>query len=139
MEIQVGAEVGRGTGGVVYKCKWRGLECAGKVLCNSSSESIEYHDMINDQVAFGGGCVMEHYARLYEIVPSLAEKIFTGEGPLDYARVGFSRPNPEMYTSTNLALANVAVKCSDDLMPYVLVAPRGGKVGRRRRAKRRRP
>ena len=99
----------------------------------------KYHDMINDQVAFGGGCVMEHYARLYEIVPSLAEKIFTGEGPLDYARVGFSRPNPEMYTSTNLALANVAVKCSDDLIPYVLVAPRGGKVGRRRRAKRRRP
>ena len=70
MEIQVGAEVGRGTGGVVYKCKWRGLECAGKVLCNSSSESIEYHDMINEisiishlrhpnLVLFLGACTMQ--------------------------------------------------------------------------------
>ena len=70
MEIQVGAEVGRGTGGVVYKCKWRGLECAGKVLCDSSSESVEYHDMINEisiishlrhpnLVLFLGACTMQ--------------------------------------------------------------------------------
>lgn len=48
-QIRMCDEVGRGTGGVVYKARWRGLECAAKILSTeNSSVSIEYHDMINE-------------------------------------------------------------------------------------------
>jgi len=47
-QIRMGAEVGRGTGGVVYTARWRGLECAAKLLCTNSQVSVEYHDMINE-------------------------------------------------------------------------------------------
>ena len=47
-QIKMSSEIGRGTGGVVYRARWRGLDCAAKLLCNSSKVSIEYHDMINE-------------------------------------------------------------------------------------------
>jgi hypothetical protein len=47
-QIRMDGEIGRGTGGVVYRAKWRGLECAAKLLSASSQVSIEYFDMINE-------------------------------------------------------------------------------------------
>ena len=47
-QIKMGGEIGRGTGGVVYRARWRGLDCAVKMLCTSSKVSLEYHDMINE-------------------------------------------------------------------------------------------
>ena len=47
-QIRMDVELGRGTGGVVHKAKWRGLECAAKLLSASSQVSVEYHDMINE-------------------------------------------------------------------------------------------
>ena len=39
-QIRMCDEVGRGTGGVVYKARWRGLECAAKIL---STENLFSH------------------------------------------------------------------------------------------------
>ena len=47
-QISTTEEIGRGTGGVVFKARWRGLECAAKVLSTNSQVSVEYHDMINE-------------------------------------------------------------------------------------------
>ena len=115
MEIQVGAEVGRGTGGVVYKCKWRGLECAGKVLCDSSSESVEYHDMINEisiishlrhpnLVLFLGACTMQE--------PLLILSEFMSGGSLE-ARYNLMRGHRDLKPSNLLQSAHDHLKVSD--------------------------
>uniref|UniRef100_A0A7S4NWZ1 Protein kinase domain-containing protein n=1 Tax=Guillardia theta TaxID=55529 RepID=A0A7S4NWZ1_GUITH len=47
-QIKLASKIGEGTGGVVYLCRWRGLDCAAKLLSTASKVSVEYHDMINE-------------------------------------------------------------------------------------------
>ena len=47
-QIQMASKIGEGQGGVVYKCRWRSLDCAAKLLTQDSTESIAYHDMVNE-------------------------------------------------------------------------------------------
>mmetsp|Transcript_45644 Transcript_45644/g.93373 ORF Transcript_45644/g.93373 Transcript_45644/m.93373 type:complete len:420 (-) Transcript_45644:128-1387(-) len=41
-------KIGEGMGGVVFLCRWRGLDCAAKLLTNLNKGSVEYHDMVNE-------------------------------------------------------------------------------------------
>ncbi len=45
-QMQLTMKIGEGEGGVVYKCKWRGLDCAAKLLSQDSQTSVAYHDMV---------------------------------------------------------------------------------------------
>ena len=47
-QIQIGTKIGEGQGGVVYKCRWRSLDCAAKFLTQDSTDSIAYYDMVNE-------------------------------------------------------------------------------------------
>jgi hypothetical protein len=47
-QIQISSKIGEGQGGVVYKCRWRSLDCAAKLLTQDSTESIAYFDMVNE-------------------------------------------------------------------------------------------
>jgi hypothetical protein len=47
-QIQMASKIGEGQGGVVYKCRWRSLDCAAKLLTQDSTESVAYHDMVNE-------------------------------------------------------------------------------------------
>jgi hypothetical protein len=40
--IQFGAELGRGSGGIVYQARWRGLQCAAKTLHYETCVSRQY-------------------------------------------------------------------------------------------------
>ncbi len=45
-QMQLTMKIGEGEGGVVYKCKWRGIDCAAKLLSHDSQTSVAYHDMV---------------------------------------------------------------------------------------------
>ena len=47
-EVQLIKKIGEGQGGIVFKCRWRSLDCAAKLLNQESKTSIAYHDMINE-------------------------------------------------------------------------------------------
>ena len=47
-QIQISSKIGEGQGGVVYKCRWRSLDCAAKLLTQDSTESLAYYDMVNE-------------------------------------------------------------------------------------------
>jgi len=47
-EVQLLKKIGEGQGGIVYKCRWRSLDCAAKLLNQDSKNSIAYFDMINE-------------------------------------------------------------------------------------------
>ena len=47
-QIQIASKIGEGQGGVVYKCRWRSLDCAAKLLTQDSTDSVAYHDMVNE-------------------------------------------------------------------------------------------
>ena len=47
-QIQISSKIGQGQGGVVFKCRWRSLDCAAKLLTQNSTESIAYYDMVNE-------------------------------------------------------------------------------------------
>mmetsp|Transcript_50541 Transcript_50541/g.157806 ORF Transcript_50541/g.157806 Transcript_50541/m.157806 type:complete len:345 (-) Transcript_50541:196-1230(-) len=47
-EIQFANVIGEGEGGIVYQCRWRGLDCVAKKLAQDSNASAEYADMINE-------------------------------------------------------------------------------------------
>ena len=46
-QMQLTMKIGEGEGGVVYKCKWRGIDCAAKLLSHDSQTSVAYHDMVS--------------------------------------------------------------------------------------------
>jgi serine/threonine protein kinase len=47
-EIQITNKIGEGQGGMVFKCRWRALDCAAKLLTQDSKTSLAYHDMVNE-------------------------------------------------------------------------------------------
>ena len=47
-EVQLIKKIGEGEGGIVFKCRWRSLDCAAKLLNQESKTSIAYYDMINE-------------------------------------------------------------------------------------------
>mmetsp|Transcript_49126 Transcript_49126/g.76621 ORF Transcript_49126/g.76621 Transcript_49126/m.76621 type:complete len:395 (+) Transcript_49126:580-1764(+) len=48
-EIKIIRKIGQGMGGEVHLCRWRGLDCAAKLLTNNDCKtSVEYMDMINE-------------------------------------------------------------------------------------------
>jgi hypothetical protein len=47
-EVQLIKKIGEGQGGIVFKCRWRSLDCAAKLLNQESKTSIAYYDMINE-------------------------------------------------------------------------------------------
>jgi hypothetical protein len=49
-QMQLTMKIGEGEGGVVYKCKWRGLDCAAKLLSQDSQTSVAYHDMVTSAI-----------------------------------------------------------------------------------------
>ena len=46
-EIKITKEIGKGTCGIVYKIKWRGLDCVSKCLINKDNET-DYNDLLNE-------------------------------------------------------------------------------------------
>ena len=51
-QLQLTTKIGEGEGGVVFKCKWRGLDCAAKLLSHDSETSVAYHDMVSGTPAW---------------------------------------------------------------------------------------
>lgn len=47
-EVQLLALIAEGEGGMVYQCRWRGLDCVAKMLATDSDNSREFSDMINE-------------------------------------------------------------------------------------------
>ena len=43
-EIKITKEIGKGTCGIVYKIKWRGLDCVSKCLINKDNETEKKRD-----------------------------------------------------------------------------------------------
>tara|TARA_Y100000356_G_scaffold108150_1_gene94408 strand:+ start:11 stop:973 length:963 start_codon:yes stop_codon:yes gene_type:complete len=78
-EIKITKEIGKGTCGIVYKIKWRGLDCVSKCLINKENET-DYNDLLNEisiishlrhpnLVLFLGACtIKEPLMLLYEYI-----------------------------------------------------------------------
>ena len=78
-EIKITKEIGKGTCGIVYKIKWRGLDCVSKCLINKDNET-DYNDLLNEisiishlrhpnLVLFLGACtIKEPLMLLYEYI-----------------------------------------------------------------------
>jgi hypothetical protein len=47
-EVKLQKKIGEGQGGIVFKCRWRALDCAAKLLNQDSKTSLAYHDMVNE-------------------------------------------------------------------------------------------
>mmetsp|Transcript_4458 Transcript_4458/g.10696 ORF Transcript_4458/g.10696 Transcript_4458/m.10696 type:complete len:481 (+) Transcript_4458:241-1683(+) len=47
-QIKMMEKLGEGETGCVYKCRWRGLDCAAKILTVNSRNTVAYHDMVNE-------------------------------------------------------------------------------------------
>jgi len=47
-QIKLMEKLGEGETGCVYKCRWRGLDCAAKILTNNNRNTVAYHDMVNE-------------------------------------------------------------------------------------------
>mmetsp|Transcript_9277 Transcript_9277/g.23168 ORF Transcript_9277/g.23168 Transcript_9277/m.23168 type:complete len:439 (-) Transcript_9277:250-1566(-) len=47
-QLKLLEKLGEGECGCVYKCRWRGLDCAAKILTQNSRTSVAYHDMVNE-------------------------------------------------------------------------------------------
>ncbi len=80
-EIEFFDIIGEGSGGIVYKTKWRGLTTACKFLKKTASET-EYNDLINEisvishlrhpnlVLFLGACCINEPLLLLYEYLPN---------------------------------------------------------------------
>eukprot|EP00802_Teleaulax_amphioxeia_P016828 Tamp_16958.p1 GENE.Tamp_16958~~Tamp_16958.p1 ORF type:complete len:371 (+),score=49.31 Tamp_16958:54-1115(+) len=47
-EVQLLSLIAEGQGGMVYQCRWRGLDCVAKMLASDSDTTREFADMINE-------------------------------------------------------------------------------------------
>jgi hypothetical protein len=50
-QLQLSTKLGAGAGSVVFKCRWRGLDCAAKLLSDrnpTARDSVVYQEMVNE-------------------------------------------------------------------------------------------